>query len=368
MPMHMRPRYYGAAAGMRPFGTVARRSEAVTDKVDRVGDVGAASLETSEPMSSPPPPPPQQQQQQQEQGQDGGLGAVGEQSTKSRVENRKERKIRRKLAAEAQEQEAAAARIKEKNRARRMKKKEERQGQDPASSKTTGGGAGAHAQGAEPVYAGWSDNAPRNAAAKAKKMAATKEDVGTKAKSGKGSNAGLSEEEGGTERRAKEPWMEYKAALKAKFGDEAWSPRKRISPDALAGMRALHKAQPEVYTIKVLGDYFKVSSENIRRILKSKWEPSEEETEARRERWLKRGEKKWSEMVELGIRPPKKWREMGVGRVGKGEVPAWKRGGEGKGAGERWIEQADADGFVMAGDMAAEEGRDVEATIGERIL
>lgn len=171
-------------------------------------------------------------------------------------------------------------------------------------------------------------------------------------------------------KREREAWMVQKAALEGKFGEQNWNPRKRISPDALAGIRALHSNQPDMYTTPVLAAHFKVSAEAIRRILKSKWQPKEEEVESRKARWEKRGEKKWSEMVEQGIRPPKKWREMGVGRVvGKGEVPAWKRGSHAKTgrAGERWIEHAPTDVFETAGDMVVERSH-VEPSIAERIL
>lgn len=166
----------------------------------------------------------------------------------------------------------------------------------------------------------------------------------------------------------REAWMRQKAALQDKFGEQKWQPRKRISPDALSGIRTMHNQQPHVYTTEVLAEHFKVSAEAIRRILKSKWQPDEEATDDRRRRWEKRGEKKWKEMVELGIRPPKKWRDMGVGKVGAGEVPAWKKGGHKTGAaGERWIEHPEADSFVVAGDMVSERA-DTEPSIGDRIL
>ncbi|KAJ9619179.1 Required for respiratory growth protein 9 mitochondrial [Taxawa tesnikishii (nom. ined.)] len=170
----------------------------------------------------------------------------------------------------------------------------------------------------------------------------------------------------GSKKSEREEWQIQKAALEGKFGEESWNPRKRISPDALAGIRALHASQPTVYTTPVLAEHFKVSPEAIRRILKSKWQPKEEEVEDRRRRWEKRGEKKWSEMVELGIRPPKKWREMGVGKVGKGEAPTWKRKDTRK-QGERWIEHPSTVAFLQAGDAPTE---DVawEDDIGSRIL
>ncbi|CAD0084424.1 unnamed protein product [Aureobasidium vineae] len=163
-------------------------------------------------------------------------------------------------------------------------------------------------------------------------------------------------------------WKVQKAALEEKFGEQNWNPRKRISPDALAGIRALHAKSPETFSTAVLAEHFKVTPEAIRRILKSRWQPSEEEAEERRERWEKRGEKKWTEMAEQGLKPPKKWRERGVGKVGPGEVPTWKQPGK---VGERWIESTDADRFVMAGEQLAEEGYDEypeEESIASRIL
>jgi hypothetical protein len=119
----------------------------------------------------------------------------------------------------------------------------------------------------------------------------------------------------------REQWQIQKAALKEKFPD-GWMPAKRLSPDALAGIRALHAQMPERYTTGVLADSFKVSPEAIRRILKSKWRPDSEEETDRERRWVKRGEEVWSRKAELGLKPPRKWRDMGIGR-GK---PEWKKG------------------------------------------
>jgi hypothetical protein len=92
----------------------------------------------------------------------------------------------------------------------------------------------------------------------------------------------------------------------------------------MEGIRHLHETQPEKFTTPILAQYFKISPEAIRRILKSKWRPSDEEHEERLRRWDKRGEKIWSNLVELGVKPPKKWREMGVGRATGGMKPKWK--------------------------------------------
>lgn len=163
-------------------------------------------------------------------------------------------------------------------------------------------------------------------------------------------------------------WKVQKAALEEKFGEQSWNPRKRISPDALAGIRALHAKSPETFSTAVLAEHFKITPEAVRRILKSKWQPSEEEAEERRARWEKRGEKKWAEMAEQGLKPPKKWRDRGVGKAAPGEVPVWKQSGK---VGERWIESTDADRFIMAGEQMAEESYEEyseEESIASRIL
>jgi len=131
---------------------------------------------------------------------------------------------------------------------------------------------------------------------------------------------------------SRQQWQIQKAALKAKFGDEAWSPRKRLSPDALEGIRTMHHSDPYRFTTPVLAQHFEVSPEAIRRILKSKWQPSAEEQENRRERWERRGERVWSSLAEVGVKPPKPWRVRGVGKAEPGEVPLWKdRGRRGRG-------------------------------------
>ena len=133
-----------------------------------------------------------------------------------------------------------------------------------------------------------------------------------------------------TPRPKKDPWQIQKAALEDKYGEAGWQPRKRLSPDTLDGIRALHASDPAAYSTAVLSEHFKVSADAIRRILRSKWRPNDEESADRKERWEKRGVKKWSEMVDQGVRPPRKWRELGVGSVAGSpeEKPAWKTGGK----------------------------------------
>ena len=103
------------------------------------------------------------------------------------------------------------------------------------------------------------------------------------------------------------PWQQQKATLSEKFS-EGWNPRKKLSPDALDGIRSLNEHDPEKFSTPVLAENFKVSPEVIRRILKSKWKPTPEEVADRNRRWEKRGEKVWEQMREMGLRD-KTWEE-----------------------------------------------------------
>ncbi|KAK0639351.1 hypothetical protein B0T16DRAFT_382942 [Cercophora newfieldiana] len=117
--------------------------------------------------------------------------------------------------------------------------------------------------------------------------------------------------------QGREYWKRQKAALKEKFPD-GWKPHKKLSPDAVAGIRALHQQYPEEYTTPVLADKFKMSPEAIRRILKSKWTPNLDEEIERQERWFNRGKKVWAKWAEEGVKPPVKWRQQGIVRD-----PSW---------------------------------------------
>lgn len=108
--------------------------------------------------------------------------------------------------------------------------------------------------------------------------------------------------------KEREPWQVQKAALGRKFSS-GWNPIKKLSPDAVEGIRALHKQQPETFTTEVLANEFEVSAEAIRRILKSKWKPDEKTAAERKARWEQRGNRIWGLKAEEGVKPPKKWRE-----------------------------------------------------------
>ncbi|KAK6607833.1 mitochondrion organization and biogenesis protein [Botrytis cinerea] len=78
---------------------------------------------------------------------------------------------------------------------------------------------------------------------------------------------------------------------------------------------------PEQYSTAALADHFQVSAEAIRRILRSTWVPKPEEEADRERRWFQRGKNIWGKYAELGVKPPRKWREEGIGR-GK---PEWMK-------------------------------------------
>lgn len=105
--------------------------------------------------------------------------------------------------------------------------------------------------------------------------------------------------------KKQESWGVQKGALQKKF-KEGWAPIKRLSPDAIEGVRELHRQDPQKFSTPVLAEHFKVSPEAIRRILKSKWRPSEKEIESRKGRWEKRKVRIWNQMAELGLRPQRR--------------------------------------------------------------
>src|ERR1700679_3577502 len=72
-------------------------------------------------------------------------------------------------------------------------------------------------------------------------------------------------------------WAQHRASLKAKF-PEGWGPPHKLSRAAMDGLRALHAHDPDTFTTPVLANKFRVSPEAVRRILRSKWQPTKEQT------------------------------------------------------------------------------------------
>jgi len=73
-----------------------------------------------------------------------------------------------------------------------------------------------------------------------------------------------------------ESWREHRAALREKFPD-GWAPPRKLSRDAMDGLRTLHAHDPTTFSTPVLADKFRISPEAVRRILRSRWQPTREQ-------------------------------------------------------------------------------------------
>ncbi|KAH9939920.1 hypothetical protein B0H21DRAFT_780458 [Amylocystis lapponica] len=85
----------------------------------------------------------------------------------------------------------------------------------------------------------------------------------------------------------------HRMTMKSAF-PQGWMPPRKISREAMDGMRSMHAVDPSVLSTAVLAEKFRISPEAVRRILKSKWEPTREqrvrmaERERRsREQWIR---------------------------------------------------------------------------------
>lgn len=63
--------------------------------------------------------------------------------------------------------------------------------------------------------------------------------------------------------------------MKERF-PEGWHPTRKLSREAMEALRSLHALDKGTFTTPVLANKFKISPEAVRRILRSKWEPSKE--------------------------------------------------------------------------------------------
>jgi hypothetical protein len=104
----------------------------------------------------------------------------------------------------------------------------------------------------------------------------------------------------GKDPRELELWMLEKAAQEKKYGEEGFNPARKLSPEAIEGIRALHSQHPDEFTTAKLSQLFEVSPEAIKRILRSKWRPTAEEAIDRMRRWEKRHSKIFEAKVEAG--------------------------------------------------------------------
>jgi hypothetical protein len=161
-------------------------------------------------------------------------------------------------------------------------------------------------------------------------------------------------------------WAVVRASVAGKFkkkddGGDGWAPTRRLSPDTVAGLRALHAAYPGAFTLQHLARRFGVGYEAMRRIVKggvkrpasvadggaendrvaaldaaggmesasarlAEVAAEAEREESVRARWERRGARIWTHRAAQGARPPAKWRALGVGDVREGKpLPRWKQ-------------------------------------------
>jgi hypothetical protein len=125
--------------------------------------------------------------------------------------------------------------------------------------------------------------------------------------------------------------LRHREAMKAAFPD-GWNPPRKLSREAMEGLRTLHAHDPAQYTTPVLASRFKVSPEAVRRILKSKWQPSDE----RKKELLVREQKVLTEL--RAERRMKEWDEAKRALRSSGE------GGNRQGNGQKDQSQ---DGFEL---------------------
>lgn len=98
-----------------------------------------------------------------------------------------------------------------------------------------------------------------------------------------GETLDLSEDEPPPRRRNRAPtedtpeeWRRHRLAIKEAF-PQGWSPPRKLSREAMDGLRAMHIYDKRTFSTPVLAEKFKISPEAVRRILRSKWEPSREQ-------------------------------------------------------------------------------------------
>ncbi|KAJ2848754.1 sister chromatid cohesion protein 1 [Coemansia brasiliensis] len=79
-------------------------------------------------------------------------------------------------------------------------------------------------------------------------------------------------------------WQRRKIELKLKLGSQPWVPEKKIAVSSMEKIRLLNTEFPKEWTLQRLSEQFKISQESVRRILKSKFQPSKNHIEKRKRR------------------------------------------------------------------------------------
>lgn len=105
----------------------------------------------------------------------------------------------------------------------------------------------------------------------------------------------------------------HRERMKSRF-PEGWSPPHKLSRQTMDGLRVLHMHDPETFSTPMLAEKFRISPEAVRRILRSKWEPSPEQR-ARLLRRELREKQAWIESKRAAER--EEYKALGGGRVGR---------------------------------------------------
>ncbi|EAU89365.1 hypothetical protein CC1G_11061 [Coprinopsis cinerea okayama7 len=111
-------------------------------------------------------------------------------------------------------------------------------------------------------------------------------------------------------------WRAHREAIKKRYPN-GWAPTHKISREAMHSLRQLNKLDPEKFTTQVLAEKFSISPEAVRRILKSKWEPSKERKDKMVERERRIRKEKIMEKVEKEIMAAEPWLRPDLGEEGK---------------------------------------------------
>lgn len=118
-------------------------------------------------------------------------------------------------------------------------------------------------------------------------------------------------------------WEKRDESLRKRYGK--WNPTHKLSRQQMMDIRELKKNAPDVRTIQ-FADHFNVNPDSIRRILKSKWVPSEKELIRISERAEKR-KKQSAERKEASAAKYKLGLKFGggVGRHGSQNRKPWHK-------------------------------------------
>lgn len=84
-------------------------------------------------------------------------------------------------------------------------------------------------------------------------------------------------------------WVKRDQSLRKRYGN--WNPTRKLSRQQVQDIRDLKQQMPLIKTIQI-ADIFQINPESIRRILKSKWTPTEEELKEIEERAVRRKAKR----------------------------------------------------------------------------